>query len=385
MSSRRGPEWAIGAVNVGNRSGDCYDRPMRWSRTRLFDKTWALDSLAGSGPGHSLGTLGARPATLWGAVLLASSFVLQACGSGAGAAKGRVAAPSVEAQGPQKTGQDWLQAWAGQGRGPFLWRVERDGAVSHVFGTVHVGVRLFELPQVVGERLDASHSLIVEADTEDMSSPRVLAGLMLPAHKSLRSMIGDKYWRVLRQYLDGVIPAQALDRMPPWMVQTMLTVEDPLSGENRVSLDTQLVERARKNGKRLLYLETAEMQLALLASLIGVDELRETLDDVPGARRGLKVLLRAYRTGNLPALAGLTLNPAEMAKSPDHFEALLFKRNREWMDMLQRELPKGGVFVAVGAAHFVGDDGLLELLRRAGFTITRVAHTGQRSDQLMIR
>lgn len=272
----------------------------------------------------------------------------------------------------QGSGQSWLTNWAEEPDGPFLWRVEKAGAVSHIFGTVHVGVNLSDLPPVVRERLDVSDRLIVEADTEDMSSPEVVMGLLLPKGQSLRTMLGKKHWKILLKHVGQIFPGPALDRLPPWMVQTMLTLDDPRSAGATDSLDSQLVSRARRQNKRVLYLETAQMQLELLAELIGVKELRETLDDVPAARKGLRVLLRAYRRGNLAALAGLTLDPKDMAENPRHFELMLFQRNRNWMTMLREELGRGGVFVAVGAAHYVGEEGLLELLRADGFMVARV-------------
>lgn len=318
---------------------------------------------------HLLGTAATRPVSALAPLVLASVLSLPACG-------GAQTAPAADpldslSNSYRHSGQTWLASWP-EVEGPFLWRVERAGAVSHIFGTVHVGVSLTELPPVVSERFDSSDTLIVEADTEDMTSPEIMRRMILPPDQSLRDMLGQKHWPVLVQYLGHMFPEPVLERLPPWMVQTMLSLDDPVAAAEDSSLDSQLVARAVTQKKRLLYLESAEMQLDLLSRLIGVKELRETLDDVPGARRSLQVLLRAYRKGNLAALAGLTLNPDELEKNPEHFELLLFARNRNWMAMLQRELTRGGAFVAVGAAHYVGDDGLLELLRKAGFHITRV-------------
>lgn len=289
--------------------------------------------------------------------LLLPLLWLQACG---GASPEPVAAPGNRARSASE-------------HGPFLWQVERDGAISHVFGTIHVGVRLSELAPVIGERLDQSHTLVVEADTDDEGSAELLGSMFLEPGQSLRAMLGDAPWQVLVTHLGHVFPAAMLDRMPPWMAQTMLSLDDTMLAANAASLDSELVARARQKGKRLAFLETAKEQLELLSEIIDIDDLRSTLDDVPGARRELRVLLRAYRSGNLAALHGLTLDPDDLAKNPDEFERLLFARNRAWMTALEPMLARGGVFVAVGAAHFVGDDGLLALLLRAGFRVTRVS------------
>ncbi len=254
--------------------------------------------------------------------------------------------------------------------------VERDGVVNHLLGTVHVGVSLHDLPDVVKQRLDASHTLIVEVDTDDMTSPEIMKQMVLPQGQSLRAMLGEHHWALLVRYLQGLYPTMVLDRLPPWIVHTALSFEDPTEMASGVSLDSQLVARARRKHKTMMYLETPQEQVDLLAKLIGVDDVRETLDDIEGARLSLKVLLRAYRNGNLAALTGLVLDPEEMAEDPEEIEALLFARNRRWMDTLVPTFARGGAFVAVGAAHHVGDDGLLPLLRKAGFTVTRVGADG---------
>ena len=56
---------------------------------------------------------------------------------------------------------------------------------------------------------------------------------------------------------------------------------------------------------------------------------------------------------------------------------LIDHRNQRFMARLQDELPRGGVFVAVGAGHIPGENGLVEMLRGNGYAVTRIALPGE--------
>ena len=254
--------------------------------------------------------------------------------------------------------------------GPFLWRVERGKAVSYVFGTIHAGVKLDELSNVVTDKLSLCDTLVVEADASKAGA--AFDKTMLPPEQSLRAMLGEKYWASLVTQMGDEVSQESLDRFRPWVVSVMLTIGDLLD-DGSTSLDEEIVQHAKAAEKTIVYLETVDQQFDILNRVMGIDELKETLDDVPGSRHELRSMIRAYRMGNLLALAGLMLDPQEMAENPERLEILLFARNRAWMSSLTPLLDRGNLFVAVGAGHYIGDDGLLVLLERAGYQVQRVA------------
>lgn len=257
-------------------------------------------------------------------------------------------------------------------RGPFLWQVRKGQATSHVLGTIHTGVSIHELPGIVVATFDACNTLVVETDTAALNSPALMAALMLPPGQSLETMLGKDNWARLVEHLGHVVPPPALARFQPWLISVMLAYENPQTMSQEPSMDSELVARARGQNKELVFLEEPLEQAEMLARTIDVHDLKETLADVPGARLNLKAMVRSYRSGNLAAMAGLTLDPVEIAREPEDIELLLHARNRTWMDTLVPLLGRGQVCVAVGAGHFVGDQGLLALLGRAGFTIERL-------------
>jgi uncharacterized protein YbaP (TraB family) len=255
---------------------------------------------------------------------------------------------------------------------PFLWEVSRKGAVSHVFGTIHAEYRLTDLPAVVTERLDAAKALVIETDVTAVSMTQVMQLAMLPPDQSLRTMLGEEYWAKLVAAVGKIMPAAALERVQPWFAGLLVSLGDLALSDPSQAMDMQIFQRARDSGKRVVFLEEAGEQLKMLSELGGLDDLKEALDEIEEVHAKLKDMLAAYGRGDVEALATITLDPEEMRERPEMMDKLLFARNRAWMKTLAPLLAEGGVFVAVGAGHFVGEQGLVTLLRGAGYDVKRI-------------
>lgn len=255
---------------------------------------------------------------------------------------------------------------------PFLWEVRRNGAVSHVFGTIHAEYRVTDLPAVVTERLDAAKVLAVETDTTAVSMTEVMQMAFLPPDQSLRTMLGEEYWNKLVAAVGAFMPPPALERVQPWFAGLVVSLGDLVTSDPSKAMDMQLVQRARAANKQVVYLEEAGEQLKLLSEFGDIDELKEMLDEIEEVRAKLKDMLAAYGRGDFDALTTITLDPEEMRERPELMDKLLFARNRAWMKTLEPLLTEGGAFIAVGAGHFAGEQGLVTLLRKAGFEVARV-------------
>jgi uncharacterized protein YbaP (TraB family) len=255
---------------------------------------------------------------------------------------------------------------------PFFWEVSRNGAVSHFLGTIHAKYQLAHQPAAVGQRLDAARAVVIEADVTSVSVMDMMQKAMLPKEQSLRVMLGEERWRKLVDAVGKIMPAAALERMQPWFAGLLVSLGDLVLADQSQVMDIQIFQRARTNGQRLVFLEEADEQVKLLSESGDVETLSEMLDELPEVRRKLDDMIAAYGRGDFEALAAAALDPEEMRKRPEFYEKLMFQRNRAWMKVLEPLLAEGGLFVAVGAGHFVGEQGLLSLLRTAGYEIRRV-------------
>lgn len=309
------------------------------------------------------------PSLARGVAFIALIVGLLACKSERGQAPPPQAAPAVEEPAAQPAPS--APAVEPLAR-PFFWEVRRDGAVSYLLGTIHAKFQLTHLPPVVTERLDAASAVVIEADVTKLSVMDVLQQAMLPPEQSLRMMLGEDKWRKLVDAVGKTMPAPALERMQPWFAALLVSLGDLISTDQSQVMDMQIFERASKGAKRVVFLEEAGEQLKILGESGDLDTLKEMLDELDEVHRKRHDMLAAYGRGDFEALSAITLDPEEMGKRPELFEKLLFERNQAWMKELQPLLAGGGVFVAVGAGHFVGERGLLSLLGAAGYEIRRV-------------
>ena len=106
-------------------------------------------------------------------------------------------------------------------------------------------------------------------------------------------------------------------------------------------------------------------------------EIAETIRSAkPGPKTNVQKMLAAYRAGDLEALEEMTNDPeawGSQADAKQNMELMLFKRNEDWIPKLEVMFASKSAFVAVGAAHLIGERGLIHLLRAKGYTVERIA------------
>ncbi|MDE6010548.1 MAG: TraB/GumN family protein, partial [Muribaculaceae bacterium] len=127
----------------------------------------------------------------------------------------------------------------------------------------------------------------------------------------------------------------------------------------------------KEGGKKVIPLETIDQQAELLYCstpiLKQLDGLRELLAEPGKGEENARKLNEAYMAQDLETL--LEISKDDEA-DPTFMTALLDRRNRDWMTRLPGIMTDQPVLIVVGAAHLPGPDGLVTLLRNAGYTVT---------------
>lgn len=254
---------------------------------------------------------------------------------------------------------------------PYLWEASKDGKTSWFFGTMHTAVDADkDVNRVVFEKFDASDTLFFELDTEAVDPMAAAQMAMMPNGKTIKDKLGPGRWKLLMDRTSSfLMPESTLEHMKPWflgvlLTQSMLPKTEPL--------DQALEDRGRALKKRLVFFETAEQQLGILDRSFDVKVLDDMLAELPKVERSTKDMSTHYLSGDAEKLQVLLFDPEDMKLHPQMYEDLLYGRNRAWIPKLLPELAKGNVFVAVGAAHLLGDKSVLRLLEKEGYTFARV-------------
>lgn len=291
--------------------------------------------------------------------LLALPFLLlSACGGSQGAVD---AEPAVKA--------------------PALYQVSDDDTTIYVLGTVHLlPDDLVWFEDSIKTAFEKSHELVLEMVEPD---PATMQGLVMqiavdPTGKTLRSYLDDELKASYEERLTsiGMNPA-ALDPFEPWMASvTMSAMQMQTIGLNPESgVETVLTGMANEVGKPILGLETAAEQLGFLDNLskdAQVFMLKSGIEDWDEGAALVQDMIVDWKDGDVDGLTDL-MNEA-MEGQPELTKALLTNRNARWSEWVQTRLETPGtVFMAVGAGHIGGEDGLLDLLADDGVKAVRVA------------
>ncbi|WP_269531469.1 TraB/GumN family protein [Chitinimonas sp. BJYL2] len=262
----------------------------------------------------------------------------------------------------------------------FLWEAERDGERVWLMGSIHVGrADLYPLAPAIEAAYKESDAVAVEADVTDFTAiAPLMAMAMLPADQSVGAMLSPAQNRQLDRVLARInLPRVAADRMKPWLLGLMLSIMEMqrLGYQPQNGIDMHLLQRARTDGKKVVELESLKSQFDLLDGLSTEESLAVLLGALePIAKQQFKPMFEAmvvaWQNGNVAAMRRLIEeNIPNDAVSRRLNDKLLAQRNR---GMAERVVSLAGpkpALVVVGAAHLVGPDSLLELLKARGFRI----------------
>ena len=261
-----------------------------------------------------------------------------------------------------------------------LWRIEGGGtAASHVFGTIHVDdPRVTELPPVAARALEGSLSLTVELSLDPANVLALANRMVLQDGRDLAGIIGPELFgktAVITAKLG--LPEQMLRLFKPWAAALMLMM--PQQNPENV-LDFVLVRAATEQGKPVHELENVSEQIEVFEGMPEQDQvalLKQAVADFERMPRTIDRLVKAYLARDLAAMSSISQegsnDSAETRRLNDLFvQRVLDARNVRMADRIQARLKEGGAFVAVGALHLYGGRGVLALLERRGWRVTRV-------------
>jgi hypothetical protein len=264
-----------------------------------------------------------------------------------------------------------------------VWSVSGEHNTVYLFGSIHV-LRPGDvgLPRTAEAAYEDAEQLVMEIDMDDpaVADPFAMAAQMqryaqLPAGQSLESALGSDYPEVATYLRKAGLDPALLDSFAPWFVGLMvLQLEvaqrgfDPAHG-----IEQQVTDRAVRDGKPILGLETPADQFEVLASLSPADQKRfllKTLDETDETDARLASMLNAWRNGDTVALARALSE--EFEAFPELYRPLTEDRNRAWVERLAELLDdRDDYLVVVGALHLVGRNSVVDLLRQRGYRVTQ--------------
>lgn len=271
-----------------------------------------------------------------------------------------------------------------------LWKLEKPGEKpSWLFGTMHMtDPRVTVLPPAAQTAYDAAGTIIIET-TDVLDKQKMMAAMleepglmMFTDNTTLSSLLSPDDAAAMNSALDARgIPPLTVAKMKPWLLSAMLALpacELARQSGGAPVLDVKLAEGAKASGKSVEGLETAVSQLRAMASLplsFHMKGLVDTLklgDKVNDVNETMIVLYLRGETGMFWPMfrAVIPGGDDDQAGYAAFEETMITSRNKVMVDHAAPILAKGNAFMAVGALHLPGPEGLIEDFRKAGYTVT---------------
>jgi uncharacterized protein YbaP (TraB family) len=263
----------------------------------------------------------------------------------------------------------------------FMWTVRSaaGGTPTYVLGSLHVLTPdFYPLAPRIEEAFKQSKVLIEEVDMDELTNPSTLMPLLAKAvymdGRTLESAISPELYKsVVGRAEKAGVPALALQRMKPWMAAVSLTAPALKSaGFNaELGIDKYFFDKAKAAGMERRALETVAYQFDRFDEMpapLQEAMLRSVLADLDTQLSNVKSIADAWARGDTAGIEKDLL--AAFLESPALYERLLAERNRNWVAPVEACLKQGDAcFVVVGAAHLVGPQSLVSLLREKGYTV----------------
>ena len=259
-----------------------------------------------------------------------------------------------------------------------LWEISGNNLQksSYLFGTIHLMPESeYKFDNSLKEKFETCKMLVLETEIDMPLKQQIelVKKIILPKGKKLSDYMTPEQFADYKSYLLDTLNIKKgtfnkMEKIKPIFSSVLVLnelIEKPLSYEKEFS------KEAKKRKMEILGLETIEFQMGLMDS-ISVERQVEMLlkDDIhSNPLIEYNKLLDAYKQQDLEKLYNF-------AKEDDDFkyfeEDLLVNRNIKWTASLKKTMNEQSAFIAVGAAHLYGEQGMVSLLRKEGYTVKAI-------------
>lgn len=271
-----------------------------------------------------------------------------------------------------------------------LWKVSGGNTwkPSYLFGTIHLETSQY-IDSVPGltdalTSVDAVYGEVLgESLTGNDTMMKMMKNLVAPPDSTIDRLLSPAEYHlvdsVVKDYLMGLLGLDQLKKFKPIVVTTQLEVLQmsrhfPNFMGASDGIDIALQARAASMGKHIDGLETVDSQIQALMNAPLTEQAQDLVEMCRKDKEFAvfnKRLCDAYHAQDLTAITNIVFDP-DMGMDDEEMERLSYARNRQWMDKITMTLPVQSVLVVVGAAHLVGPEGLIELLRDRGYVVEPV-------------
>jgi uncharacterized protein YbaP (TraB family) len=256
-----------------------------------------------------------------------------------------------------------------------LWRVSGNGIkdTSYLFGTFHLVCREdIHISEQLKKAIERSHTIYMEMDMDDPST--MLSGMLymnMKDGKKLEDLYSPEEYERLQNYFSDSLkmPLMLLEKAKPYFLIALLYPR-MMNCETPAGVEEELMKIAKESKKEIKGLETMQFQASVFDSIPyewQAKELLKSIDSFSVYKDEFDKMLAMYKNQQLDSMESM-IDKSEFG-ADKYGDLLLTDRNKNWVKQLKAIMKNESVFVAVGAGHLLGNTGLINLLKKAGYKV----------------
>lgn len=270
-----------------------------------------------------------------------------------------------------------------------LWKISGNGLAkpSYLFGTIHLlcaddAVLSENMKQAIRE----ADQIYLEVDMDNLLEMfGAVTKMKMKGDTTLRDLLATADYDKVKKFFEekgSMLPFSMLEKYKPILAASLLE-SGSLPCDKTAAMEQVIMEYSKEFDKKILGLETLAFQAGILDSIpykLQAEQLVKYVDDAGKPKQGeseLEKMWKAYNEQDLQQLEQLLIQSDVGINN--YTDLLLYRRNRNWVTKLKTLLPQNSLVVAVGAGHLPGDQGVINLLRKAGYTLTPIANKASKA------
>lgn len=258
-----------------------------------------------------------------------------------------------------------------------LWEISGNGLEksSYLFGTIHMTCDA-SLDDNIKMALDNTSLLVLELDMDDPKmQTEMMKGIYMKDGKTIKDLVNEEEYQLLEAFLKEEIgmPITMVGNIKPFFLTAMMYPK--LLNCTVQSFENELMKVAHEQEEEVLGLETIEEQLNVFEAIPYEDQvtdlLRSAKDNMAYDKETFQKMLELYDAKDLEGLNTMMMEDENLSTTK-HKDVMLDNRNENWIEKIEDFSKKQPTFFGVGAAHLPGDNGVINLLRKKGYTVKAV-------------
>jgi uncharacterized protein YbaP (TraB family) len=262
-----------------------------------------------------------------------------------------------------------------------LWRISGKGLAksSYLFGTIHmICADDIQLSDSLRSAIRKADDVYLELDMDNMFElMSVMTKMKMRGDTTLSDLLTAPEYEKVKAFFKqkgGMLPFSMLETYKPMLAASTL-MQGAIDCDNAIAMEQLVMTEAKKNDKSIKGLETMSFQMSIFDSIPYSVQAKQLLNFIEtsgdsSSKKEFENMMNAYRSQELKKLEEITIK--EDLGMERFTEIMLYNRNQQWAEKLERIMVGQSLVIAVGAGHLPGEKGVISLLRKKGYKVEPV-------------